>query len=41
MEEVFLKVGEAADERYNRENGIEEDPADQMELKDGDPILQS
>nr|pir protein F33E11.4 [imported] - Caenorhabditis elegans [Caenorhabditis elegans] len=38
MEEVFLKVGHTADERYNYEHGIENDISEMIE-KD-DPILQ-
>ena len=39
MEEVFLKVGHLAEERYNYEHGIEDESSELIE-KD-DPQLQS
>ena len=41
MEEVFLKVGEEADDRYNRDHGIEDEQATHAELTDDAPILKS
>lgn len=34
MEEVFLKVGEEADDRYNKEQGNEEDQATHADLSE-------
>ncbi|CAI4229028.1 unnamed protein product [Auanema sp. JU1783] len=38
MEEVFLKVGDAAEEKYNKNH--ENEPVEVTELKDNDPLLQ-